>query len=103
MGPGLCLDFAYSICDLIIALWSGSLFFLNCVHVLSGGAWTVVELFTALAMRRVLRGLRPEVRAEFVKKLVPARLFFMPALASVSITAGVYLANGKAATSILYR
>ncbi len=78
---------------LIAAVWSGSLLFLNYVHVLTGGTWTGVDLFMGLVMSRVLRGLRPEVRAEFIKKLVPIMLFFMPALASVAITAGVYIAK----------
>ena len=78
---------------LIAAVWSGSLLFLNYVHVLTGGTWTGVDLFMGLVMSRVLKGLRPEVRAEFIKKLVPIMLFFMPALASVAITADVYLAK----------
>ena len=78
---------------LIAAVWSRSLLFLNYVHVLTGGTWTGVDLFMGLVMSRVLKGLRPEVRAEFIKKLVPIMLFFMPALASVAITAGVYLAK----------
>lgn len=78
---------------LIAAVLSGSLLFLDYVHVITGGTWTGVDLFMGLVMSRVLRGLRPEARAEFIKKLVPIMLFLMPALASVSITAGVYLAS----------
>lgn len=78
---------------MIAAVWSGSLLFLNYVHVITGGTWTGIDLFMGLVMSRVLRALRPEARAEVIKRLVPIMLFFMPALASVAITAGVYLAS----------
>lgn len=78
---------------LVAALRSGSLLFLDYVHVLTGGMWTGIDLFMGLVMSRVLRGLLPAARAEVIKKLVPIMLFFMPALASVAITAGVYLAT----------
>jgi len=93
VGPGSLLTLLIPVVTLIAAVWSGSLLFLNYVHVLTGGTWTGVDLFMGLVMSRVLGGLRPEVRAEFIKKLVPIMLFFMPALASVAITAGVYIAK----------
>jgi hypothetical protein len=40
-----------------------------------------------------VKGLTPETRSEVVKRLVPVMLFLMPALASVAITAGIYLAQ----------
>ncbi|HUO41918.1 MAG TPA: hypothetical protein VMU35_03005 [Methylomirabilota bacterium] len=44
-------------------------------------------------MSRIMKGITPETRAEVVKRLVPVMLFLMPALASVAITAGIYLAQ----------
>jgi hypothetical protein len=84
---------AVPIVALIVALLSGSLLLLNYVHVLTGGTWTGIDLFMGLVMSRVLRGLSPPNRVEIIKKLVPIMLFFMPALASVAITAGIYLAG----------
>src|SRR5713101_9775572 len=95
VGPGSILTLLIPVVTLIAAVWSGSVLFLNYVHVLTGGTWTGVDLFMGLVMSRVLKGLPPEVRAEFIKKLVPVMLFFMPALASVAITAGVYLAKSE--------
>ena len=46
-----------------------------------------------LVMSRIMKGLTPEARSEVVKRLVPVMLFLMPALASVAITAGIYLAQ----------
>jgi hypothetical protein len=66
---------------------------LDYTHVICGGTWTGIDLFMGLVMSRVMRGLAPEARAEVIKRLVPVMLFLMPALASVAITAGIYLAQ----------
>ena len=87
------LTLVVPIVALIVALLSGSLLLLTYVHVLTGGTWTGIDLFMGLVMSRVLRGLAPQNRAEIIKKLIPIMLFFMPALASVAITAGIFLAG----------
>jgi hypothetical protein len=93
LGPSVYLTLAVPILALIAALLSGSLLLLNYVHVLTGGTWTGIDLFMGLVMSRVMRSLSPQSRAEIINKLVPMMLFFMPALASVAITGGIYLAN----------
>jgi hypothetical protein len=93
VGPSAYLTLAVPIVALIVALLSGSLLLLNYVHVLIAGTWTGIDLFMGLVMSRVMRGLSPQSRAEVIKKLVPMMLFFMPGLASVGITAGIYLAG----------
>jgi hypothetical protein len=93
VGPGAYVTLAVPIVALIAALLSGSLLLLNFVHVLIAGTWTGIDLFMGLVMSRVMRGLSPQSRAEIIKKLVPMMLFFMPGLASVGITAGIYLAG----------
>ncbi len=93
IGPASILTLVVPIAALIVALLSGSLLLLDYIHVLTGGTWTGIDLFMGLVMSRVLRGLAPQSRAEMIKKLVPIMLFFMPALASVAITSGIYLAG----------
>jgi len=93
VGPSAFLTLAVPIVALIAALLSGSLLLLNYVHVLIAGTWTGIDLFMGLVMSRVMRGLSPQSRVEIIKKLVPMMLFFMPGLASVGITAGIYLAG----------
>lgn len=78
---------------LIFALATKNLLLLNYTHVICGGSWTGIDLFMGLVMSKVMRGLQPEARAEVVKRLVPLMLFLMPALASVAITGGIYLAQ----------
>ena len=78
---------------LIIALQLHNIVLLDYTHVITGGSWTGIDLFMGLVMSRIMKGLTPETRSEIVKRLVPVMLFLMPALASVAITAGVYLAQ----------
>jgi hypothetical protein len=78
---------------LIAALLTQNLLLLDYTHVICGGTWTGIDLFMGLVMSRVMKGLAPEARAEVVKRLVPLMLFLMPALASVAITAGIYIAQ----------
>jgi hypothetical protein len=93
VGPSAFLTLAVPVVALIAALLSGSLLLLNYVHVLIAGTWTGIDLFMGLVMSRVMRGLSPQSRVEVIKRLVPMMLFFMPGLASVGITAGIYLAG----------
>ena len=92
LGAGSLATLFVPIVVLLVALLSGSFLLLDYVHVLSGATWTGIDLFMGLVMSRILRSLPPPSRAQFIKKLVPIMLFLMPSLASVAITAGVYVA-----------
>jgi hypothetical protein len=91
--PASLLTLAVPIAALLYSLGVGSTVLLDYTHVICGGTWTGIDIFMGLVMSRVMRGLTPEARAEVVKRLVPVMLFLMPALASVAITAGIYLAQ----------
>jgi hypothetical protein len=78
---------------LVIAIVFRNRVLLDYTHVICGGTWTGIDLFMGLVMSRIMKGLTPETRSEVVKRLVPVMLFLMPALASVAITAGIYLAQ----------
>jgi hypothetical protein len=78
---------------LIAAVSTGNKVLLDYTHVICGGTWTGIDLFMGLVMSRIMKGLTPEARTEVIKRLVPVMLFLMPALASVAITAGIYLAQ----------
>lgn len=92
-GVGSLVTLFVPIAALLVALASGSFLLLDYVHVLSGATWTGIDLFMGLVMSRVLRSLAPPARAQFIKKLVPIMLFLMPSLASVAITAGIFVAK----------
>jgi len=93
LTPSSYVTLAVPILVLIIAVFTQNKVLLDYTHVICGGTWTGIDLFMGLVMSRVMRGLAPEARAEVIKRLVPVMLFLMPALASVAITAGIYLAQ----------
>ncbi len=78
---------------LVYALISGSLVFLNYVHILTGGMWTGIDVFMGFVLGPVLGGVDPPVRASVFRKLVPKMTFLMPVLAGVTATAGIKLAG----------
>jgi len=93
LTPSSYVTLAVPILVLVIAVFTQNKVLLDYTHVICGGTWTGIDLFMGLVMSRVMRGLAPEARAEVIKRLVPVMLFLMPALASVAITAGIYLAQ----------
>jgi hypothetical protein len=76
---------------LLVALQEQGVF-LDYVHVLSGALWTGIDIFMGLVIGPIMARMPPASRAQFVQNLVPTMLFLMPTLASVTITAGIYLA-----------
>jgi len=61
------------------------------VHVMAGILWTGVDLFMGAVLGPVVGGLDPEEPASFFARFPPKMTFLMPALALVTITAGVLL------------
>ena len=77
---------------IVIALTLGTFLALDYVHVIFGGLWTGIDLFMGLVIGPILGRMSGPARADFVQRLVPTMLFLMPTIASVTITAGIYLA-----------
>jgi hypothetical protein len=77
---------------LIVILISRNFYFLEYFHVISGSAWTGMDLVMGIFFAYIMRGLTNPQRAEVSKRLTPVMLFFMPAIATTTITAGIYLA-----------
>ncbi len=77
---------------IVIALALGTFLALDYVHVIFGGLWTGIDLFMGLVIGPILGRMSGPARADFVQRLVPTMLFLMPTIASVTITAGIYLA-----------
>lgn len=100
VAPSSLVTLATPIAALAVALLTKNRLLLDYTHVICGGTWTGIDLFMGLVMSRVIRGLAPEARVEVVKKLVPLMLFLMPSLASVAITAGIYLAQWEGLLSL---
>ncbi len=77
---------------LVAALSVDRFVYLDYVHVIFGGMWTGIDIFMGLVIGPIIGRMSGPARADFVQRLVPTMLFLMPALASVTITAGIYLA-----------
>jgi len=77
---------------LLVVLYSNNFYFLEYFHVLTGSAWTGMDLVMGLFFAFVMRGISNMERAEVSKRLIPTMLFFMPSIASVTVTAGIYTA-----------
>src|SRR5207247_5188070 len=89
-GPIL---FSVPIIALFAAITSGSLTFLDYVHVITGGSWTGIDLFMGIFGRSVMTKISPMARVEVAKRLTPTMLFLMPSIAAVATAAGYVLAN----------
>ncbi len=87
---------------LVAALLIGQFVFLDYVHVITGATWTGIDLFMGLVIGPILGRMAAPARADFVQRLVPTMLFLMPTLASVAITAGVYLAVADGVFNLHY-
>ncbi len=87
---------------LLGALATGRFVYLDYVHVICGGLWTGIDIFMGLVIGPIIGKMSGPARADFVQRLVPTMLFLMPALASVTITAGVYLALSEGIFDLHY-
>ena len=77
---------------LAIIIASRNFYFLEYFHVLSGSAWTGMDLVMGIFFAYMMKGLGNQDRAEVSKRLTPVMLFFMPAISTTTVTAGIYLA-----------
>jgi uncharacterized membrane protein len=85
---------------MITAIVSGSLWFLNWVHVFSGLLWTGIDLFMGFVLGPILRRVEPQARRAVLLRLVPRTLFLMPTLAIITGTTGWYLAQARGFTEL---
>lgn len=84
---------AAALAVMVGAILSGSLWYLNFVHVFAGLMWTGIDIFMGFFVGPVLRKLDMPVRRAFIMGLVPRTLFLMPTLAIITGTAGWFLAG----------
>jgi uncharacterized membrane protein len=76
-----------------VAIMSGSVFFLNFVHVMAGVLWTGSDLFMGFFVGPSLRAAPFEARRAIVTRLTPKTLFVLPTLAITTGTSGWYHAK----------
>ncbi len=91
MKRGIPMLFTPIILFIVILLYR-NFYFLEYFHAVSGSIWTGIDLFMGIFIAHIMRGLRPDQRTEIAMRLTPIMLFFMPAIATATITAGIYVA-----------
>lgn len=82
------------IAALLGALLSKPFWFLNFVHLFSSILWTGTDIFMGFVLGPVMRRVDFAARRAVLMRLMPRMLFYMPTVATVSITSGYYLAKG---------
>ena len=78
---------------LILAIVTANLLLLNYVHVFTSILWTGTDIFMAFLLGPILRNVSPSTRKEVISWLMPKMVFYMPTVASVTTTAGYFLAS----------
>ena len=78
---------------LILAIVTANLLLLNYVHVFTSILWTGTDIFMAFLLGPILRNVSLSTRKEIIAWLMPKMVFYMPTVASVTSTAGYFLAS----------
>jgi hypothetical protein len=78
---------------LIVAIISANFLLLNYVHVFTSILWTGTDIFMAFLLGPILRRVSISTRKEIISWLMPKMVFYMPTVASVTTTAGYFLAS----------
>jgi hypothetical protein len=81
-----------AIAAMIAAILSPSLWYLDFVHVMSGALWTGIDLFMGFVIGPVLRHVSLDTRRAMIAGIIPRTLILMPALSTITSTAGWFLA-----------
>lgn len=87
---------------LAAAILSGSLFFLNFVHVMCGVMWTGIDVFVGFVLGPTLRQVELPARRALSMKLLPRMMFLMPTLSIITGTAGFVLAKNMGFLEVGY-
>jgi len=77
---------------LIVAIATANFLLLNYVHVFTSILWTGTDIFMAFLLGPILRGVTLSTRKEIISWLMPKMVFYMPTVASITTTAGYFLA-----------
>jgi hypothetical protein len=77
---------------MIAAILGDSLWLLNWVHVMAGSLWTGIDLFMGFVIGPVLRAVSLDTRRAVIAGIIPGGLILMPALSTITSTAGWFLA-----------
>ena len=92
LKPAYIMAALAAIAAMIAAILSPSLWLLDFVHVMSGALWTGIDLFMGFVIGPVLRHVSFDTRRAMIAGIIPRTLILMPALSTITSTAGWFLA-----------
>lgn len=73
---------------LIVAIAVNSRWPLQFLHVASGAAWTVIDLFLGLVLGPIIGRMSIQARIEFTTRLMPKMVLIMPTVVTLTLAAG---------------
>jgi hypothetical protein len=93
LKPAYIAAAAAALALMIGAILSPSLWLLDFVHVMAGALWTGIDLFMGFVIGPVLRRVSLDTRRAMIAGIIPRTLILMPALSTITSTAGWFLAQ----------
>jgi hypothetical protein len=87
---------------LVVAIAANKLWPLEFLHVASGAAWTIIDLFLGLVLGPIMGKMSTPARVEFTTRLMPKMVLIMPTVVTLTLAAGWQLATKLGTVSTAY-
>jgi hypothetical protein len=87
---------------LVVAIAANKLWPLEFLHVASGAAWTIIDLFLGLVLGPIMGSMSIPARIEFTTRLMPKMVLIMPTVVTLTLAAGWQLATKLGTVSTAY-
>ncbi len=84
---------AIALVALVVAIAVNKLWPLMFLHVASGAAWTIIDLFLGLVLGPIMGAMPVPARIQFTTRLMPKMVLIMPVVVTLTLGAGWQLAN----------
>src|ERR1017187_492883 len=73
---------------LVVAIAANKLWPLEFLHVASGAAWTIIDLFLGLVLGPIMGSMSVPARVEFTTRLMPKMVLIMPTVVTMTLASG---------------
>jgi hypothetical protein len=93
---------AVAMVALVVAIAANKLWPLEFLHVASGAAWTIIDLFLGLVLGPIMGTMSIPARIEFTTRLMPKMVVIMPTVVTLTLAAGWQLATRLGTVSTAY-
>src|ERR1019366_1992638 len=93
---------AVAVVLLVVAIAVNKLWPLEFLHVASGAAWTIIDLFLGLVLGPIMGTMSIPARIEFTTRLMPKMVVIMPTVVTLPLAAGWQLGTKLGTVSTAY-